>query len=72
MQAAVEATHFMRGAWFESERVSLEKLKGLMSGVIEPDKQPFMDSVADLVKSEAKRLGVEDTVNWILESGKQF
>ena len=72
MQAAVEATHFMRGAWFESERVSLEKLKGLMSGVIEPDKQPFMDSVADLVKSEAKRLGVEDTVNWILETGKQF
>jgi tripartite ATP-independent transporter DctP family solute receptor len=72
MRAAVEATHFMRGAWFESERVSLEKLKGLMSGVIEPDKQPFMDAVADLVKSEAKRLGVEDTVNWILETGKQF
>jgi tripartite ATP-independent transporter DctP family solute receptor len=71
-QAAVEATHFMRGAWMVSRQTSLNQLKGKMSGIIEPDKQPFIDAVADLVNSEAKRLGVEDTVNWILEVGKKF
>lgn len=71
-QAAVEATHFMRGAWMVSRQTSLDQLKGKMAGIIEPDKQPFIDAVADLVGSEAKRLGVEDTVNWILEVGKKF
>jgi tripartite ATP-independent transporter DctP family solute receptor len=72
MQAAVEATHFMRGAWFVSETESLKQLKSKMAGIIFPDKQPFMDAVSDLVKSEAKRLDVEDTVSWILEEGKKF
>ena len=72
MQAAVEATHFMRGAWFVSETESLKQLESKMSGIINPDKQPFMDAVSDLVKSESKRLKVEDTVQWILETGKKF
>ena len=71
-RAAIEATHFMRGAWLVSRQTSLNQLKGKMAGIIEPDKQPFIDAVADLVSSEAKRLGVEDTVNWILEEGKKF
>jgi len=71
-RAAIEATHFMRGAWMVSRQTSLNQLKGKMAGIIEPDKQPFIDAVSDLVSSEAKRLGVEDTVNWILEEGKNF
>ena len=71
-RAAIEATHFMRGAWMVSRQTSLNELKGKMAGIIEPDKQPFIDAVAELVSSEAKRLGVEDTVNWILEEGKKF
>jgi TRAP-type C4-dicarboxylate transport system substrate-binding protein len=70
--ASIEATHFMRGAWMVSRQTSLNQLKGKMAGIIEPDKQPFIDAVADLVKSESKRLGVEDTVNWILEEAKKF
>jgi len=72
LKAADEATQFMRGAWMVSRQTSLDQLKGLMSGIIEPDKQPFIDAVADLVNSEAKKLGVEDTVNWILAEGKKF
>jgi tripartite ATP-independent transporter DctP family solute receptor len=72
MKAASEATQFMRGAWMVSRQTSLDQLKGKMDGIIEPDKQPFIDAVADLVNSEAKRLGVEDTVNWILAEGKKF
>jgi len=71
-RAAIEATHFMRGAWMVSRQTSLDQLKGKMAGIIEPDKQPFIDAVADLVSSEAKRLGVQDTVNWILGEGKKF
>ena len=71
-RAAIEATQFMRGAWMVSRQTSLDQLKGKMAGIIEPDKQPFIDSVSDLVSSEAKRLGVEDTVSWILEEGKKF
>ena len=71
-RAAIEATHFMRGAWMVSRQTSLDQLEGKMAGIIEPDKQPFIDAVSDLVSSEAKRLGVEDTVNWILEEGKNF
>jgi len=71
-RAAIEATHFMRGAWMVSRQTSLNQLKGKMSGIIEPDKQPFIDAVAELVSSEAKRLGVEDTVNWILKEGNKF
>jgi tripartite ATP-independent transporter DctP family solute receptor len=72
MKAASEATQFMRGAWYVSESASLKELGAKMSGIIKPDKQPFMDAVSDLVKSESKRLKVEDTVKWILETGKKF
>ena len=43
-----------------------------MVEIIYPDKQPFIDSVSDLVKSEAERLEVEEMVNWIMEEGKNF
>jgi hypothetical protein len=62
----------MRGAWMVSRQTSLNQLKGKLAGIIEPHKQPFIDGVADLVSSEAKRLGVEDTVNWILNEGNKF
>ena len=71
-RAAIEATHFMRGAWMVSRQTSLNQLKGKMAGIIEPDKQPFIDAVAELVGVEAKKLGVEDTVNWILKEGNKF
>lgn len=72
LKAGDEATHFMRGAWAISTQQSLMQLEGLMTEIIKPDKQPFMDAVADLVQSEAQRLDVEDMVNWILETGKNF
>ena len=72
MRAGIEATHFMRGAWMVSRQTSLDQLKGKMAGIIEPDKQPFIDAVSEMVSAESKKLGVEDTVNWILETGKKF
>ena len=72
LKAGEEATAFMRGAWAISRQQSLMQLKDLMTEIIIPDKQPFMDAVADLVQSEAKRLDVEDMLNWILETGKNF
>ena len=72
MKAGEEATAFMRGAWAISRQQSLMQLEKLLEGIIEPDKQPFIDSVADLVKTEAERLEVEDMVNWIIEEGKNF
>ena len=72
MKAGEEATAFMRGAWAISRQQSLMQLEKLLEGIIEPDKQPFIDSVADLVKTEAERLGVEEMVNWIIEEGKNF
>ena len=72
MQAGVEATAYMRGAWKVAEVNDLEKIKGLMKEVITVDKKPFMDAVAPLVKEEAKKLGAEDFVNWVLATGKNF
>ena len=47
-------------------------LKGLMKEIITVDKKPFQDAVATVVKDEAKRLGGEDFVNFILQTGKNF
>ncbi|MCP4398059.1 MAG: TRAP transporter substrate-binding protein [bacterium] len=72
MKAGEEATAFMRGAWAISRQQSLMQLEKLLEGIIEPDKQPFIDSVSELVKTEAARLEVEDMVNWIMEEGNNF
>ena len=52
--------------------VFLAELKAKFTQIIEPNKQPFMDAVKPLVLSEAKRLDVEKTVGFILDSGKKF
>jgi hypothetical protein len=62
----------MRGAWKVAEVEDLAKLKGLMKEIITVDKKPFQDAVATVVKDEAKRLGGEDFVNFILQTGKNF
>ena len=67
-----EATAYMRGAWKVAEVEDLAKLKGLMKEIITVDKKPFQDAVAAVVKDEAKRLGGEDFVNFILQTGKNF
>jgi len=72
LRAGEEATAYMRGAWKVSEVESLNQLKGLMKEIITVDKQPFQDSVAPIVKDEAKRLGGEDFVKFILDTGKNF
>jgi TRAP-type C4-dicarboxylate transport system substrate-binding protein len=72
LQAAAEATAYMRGAWKVAEVEDLAKLKGLMTEIITVDKKPFQDAVATVVKDESKRLGGEDFVNFILQTGKNF
>jgi hypothetical protein len=47
-------------------------LKSKFTQIIEVDKAPFMEAVKPLVTSEAKRLNVEKTVAFILETGKKF
>jgi tripartite ATP-independent transporter DctP family solute receptor len=72
MKAGEEATAFMRGAWAISRQQSLAQLEKLMEGIIEPDKQPFIDAVADFVQAEALRLDVEEMVNWIQAEGDNY
>jgi tripartite ATP-independent transporter DctP family solute receptor len=72
MQAGQLTQAYMRGAWKISELKDLAELKAKFTQIIEPNKQPFMESVKPLVTSEAKRLDVEKTVAFILESGKKF
>ena len=72
LQAGVEATAYMRGAWKVAEVNDLDKIKGLMKEVIVVDKKPFMDAVAPLVKEESKKLGGEEFISWVLETGKNF
>ncbi|MBP8296559.1 MAG: TRAP transporter substrate-binding protein [Burkholderiales bacterium] len=72
MQAGALAQAYMRGAWKISEVKDLADLKAKFTQIIEPDKAPFMEAVKPLVTAEAKRLGVEKTVNYILETGKKF
>ncbi|MCC6469570.1 MAG: TRAP transporter substrate-binding protein [Alphaproteobacteria bacterium] len=72
MQAGALTQAYMRGAWKISENKDLADLKAKFTQIIEVDKQPFMDAVSPLVSAEAKRLNVEKTVAFILESGKKF
>jgi tripartite ATP-independent transporter DctP family solute receptor len=72
VEAGERAQAYMRGAWKISEQKDLQELKAKFTQIIEVDKQPFMDSVAPLVNAEAKRLEVEKTVAFIIESGKKF
>lgn len=71
-RAGFEAQAYMTGAWAVSEQKSLKELKSKYVEIIDPNKQPFIDSVKDLVAAEGKRLRVEKMLNWILETGKQF
>ena len=71
-QAGREAEGYMRGAWTMSEVNALAQLKSKFTEIIEVDKQPFIDAVADLVAKESKRIGVADEVKFILDAGKRF
>jgi tripartite ATP-independent transporter DctP family solute receptor len=71
-QAGKEAEAYMRGAWAMAEQDARTALKTRFKEIIEVDKQPFIDAVHPLVQSEAKRLGVTDEVNYILETGKNY
>ena len=71
-QAGKEAEAFMRGAWTVSEVTALKALKAKFVEIIEVDKKPFIDAVADLVAKEGKRLGVTDEVKHVLSTGANF
>ena len=71
-QAGKEAEAFMRGAWTVSEVTALKALKAKFVEIIEVDKKPFIDAVADLVAKEGKRLGVTDEVKHVLATGANF
>ena len=72
MQAGALTQAYMRGAWKISENKDLADLKAKFTEIVVPNKQPFMDAVKPLVTAEAKRLNVEKTVTFILDSGKKF
>jgi len=63
---------YMRGAWKISETKDLQALKSNFTEIISPDKAPFVKSVSGLVQEEGKRLGVEKTIAFILDSQKNF
>ncbi len=72
IKAGEEATAYMRGAWKVAEINDLEKIKGLMKEVITVDKKPFIEAVAPLVNEEAKNLGAESFIKFVLDTGKNF
>ena len=72
VEAGERAQAYMRGAWKISEQKDLQELKARFTQIIEVDKAPFIASVKPLVDAEAKRLAVEPTVAFILETGKKF
>jgi tripartite ATP-independent transporter DctP family solute receptor len=63
---------YMRGAWHVSEVKDLQALKSNFTEIVTPDKAPFVKAVAGLVQEEGKRLGVEKTIAFILDSQKNF
>jgi tripartite ATP-independent transporter DctP family solute receptor len=63
---------YMRGAWQISEVKDLAELKSKFTEIITPDKAPFVKAVSGLVTEEGKRLGVEKTIAFVLESQKNF
>jgi len=72
LEAGARTQAYMRGAWKISELKDLQELKAKFTQIITPDKAPFVEAVSPMVKEEAKRLGVEKTVAFILESQKNF
>ena len=71
-EAGERAQAYMRGAWKISEIKDLQQLKSNFTEIVQVDKAPFVKSVSGLVQEEAKRLGVEKTVDFILDSQKNF
>jgi len=71
-EAGARAQAFMRGAWFVSEVKDLAELKAKFKEIVTPDKAPFVKAVSGMVSEESKRLGVEKTVAFILDSQKNF
>ena len=71
-EAGARAQAYMRGAWKISETKDLQALKSNFTEIINVDKAPFVKAVSGLVNEEAKRLNVEKTVAFILDSQKNF
>jgi tripartite ATP-independent transporter DctP family solute receptor len=71
-EAGQRAQAYMRGAWHISEVKDLEALKSKFTEIITPDKAPFVKAVSGLVSEEGKRLGVEKTIAFVLETQKNF
>src|SRR3954465_3062760 len=72
LQAGQRAQAYMRGAWHVSEVKDLQELKSKFTEIVTPDKAPFVKAVSALVAEEGKRLGVEKTIAFILDSQKNF
>ena len=71
-EAGARMQAYMRGAWKISETKDLQALKANFTEIITPDKAPFVKAVSGLVSEEGKRLGVEKTIAFILDSQKNF
>jgi tripartite ATP-independent transporter DctP family solute receptor len=71
-EAGARAQAYMRGAWHVSEIKDLEALKSRFTEIIKVDKAPFVKAVSGLVSEEAKRLDVEKTVAFIIDTQKNF
>src|SRR2546430_12196129 len=72
LEAGARTQAYMRGAWKISEVKDLAALKSNFTEIITPDKAPFVKAVSGLVQEEGKRLGVEKTIAFILDSQKNF
>ncbi len=72
VEAGQRAQAYMRGAWKVSEVKDLQQLKSNFTEILTVDKAPFVKSVSSLVTEESKRLGVDATVAFILDSQKNF
>ena len=72
LEAGARTQAYMRGAWKISETKDLQALKSNFVEIINPDKAPFVKAVSSLVSEESKRLGVEKTVGFILDTQKNF
>jgi tripartite ATP-independent transporter DctP family solute receptor len=72
LEAGARTQAYMRGAWKISEVKDLQALKSNFTEIITPDKAPFVKAVSGLVTDESKRLGVEKTVQFVLDTQKNF
>jgi tripartite ATP-independent transporter DctP family solute receptor len=72
LEAGARTQAYMRGAWKISEVKDIDALKAKFVEIINPDKAPFVKAVSGLVAEEGKRLGVEKTIAFILDSQKNF